>query len=119
MDSQAGPDREEGLTLPGGYRLSSMARLDLFDIVDYTLATWGEEQALRYLDGLEECFRLLAESPEIGRACEGVRPGYRRHEHQKHAIFYRADGEGVLIGRILHQRMLPNRRLLDESSADQ
>ena len=100
------------------YRLSRMARLDLFDIADYTLATWDEEQALRCLDGLEECFRLLAESPELGRACDGVRLGYRRHEHEKHAIFYRATGEGVFIGRILHQRMLPNRRLLDESEAD-
>ncbi len=100
------------------YRLSRMARLDLFDIADSTLATWGEEQALRYLDGLEECFHLLAESPEIGRACDRVRPGYRRHEHQKHAIFYRPDGEDVLIGRILHQRMLPDRRLLDASEAD-
>ena len=97
------------------YRLSRLARLDLIEIADYTVDTWGADQANRYLDRLEACFRQLAETPEIGRPCATVRPGYRRMEHQKHVIFYRAKKKGVLIGRILHQRMMPGRHLMDDA----
>lgn len=97
------------------YRLSRLARLDLIEIADYTLDTWGAAQANRYLDSLAACFEQLARTPEIGRPCTAVRPGYRRVEHQKHVIFYRMKRNGVFIGRILHQRMLPGRRLIDDS----
>lgn len=40
------------MTLPE-YRLSQLARFDLFEIADYTFETWGEDQAYRYLDDLE------------------------------------------------------------------
>jgi toxin ParE1/3/4 len=100
------------------YRFSALARLDLIEIGDYTLDTWGEEQALSYLDGLDECFERLASLPEMGRPCDRIRPGYRRIEYQKHVIFYRIDSEGLFISRILHQRMLPTGRLLDGPDAD-
>jgi toxin ParE1/3/4 len=100
------------------YRFSRLARLDLIEIADYTLDTWGEEQAYRYLDGLDECFQLLAQSPQIGRPCDRIRSGYRRIEHQKHVVFYRIEKDGVFIGRILHQRMLPSSRLLDDLRAE-
>ncbi len=97
------------------YRLSQLVRLDLLAIADYTVDTWGPEQANRYLDSLEACFRQLARTPEMGRLCTRVRPGYRRMEHEKHVIFYRAKKKGVFIGRILHQRMLPGRHLIEDS----
>jgi toxin ParE1/3/4 len=97
------------------YRLSRRARLDLIEIADYTVDTWGVEQAYRYLDSLEACFEQLARTPAMGRPCAMVRPGYRRMEHQKHVIFYRAKKKGVFIGRILHERMLPGGRLIDDS----
>lgn len=100
------------------YRLSRLARLDLFEIADYTLETWGEEQAYRYVDGLEACFHLLAESPGIGRAYDHLRSGYRRLEHSKHIVFYRVDSEGVFIVRILHERMIPRRYLLEYPQAE-
>lgn len=100
------------------YRLSALARLDLIEIADSTLDTWGEEQALSYHDGLEKCFERLASMPEMGRPCDRIRPGYRRIEYQKHVIFYRIDQEGVFISRILHQRMLPTGRLLDGPEAE-
>lgn len=90
---------------------------DLLAIADYTLDTWGEDQVYRYLAGLEDSFELLAESPGIGRKCHGIRPGYHRFEHEKHVIFYRVDEGGVFISRILHERMLPRHRLLDDSDS--
>jgi plasmid stabilization system protein ParE len=48
------------------YQLSKLARLDLIDIADYTVDTWGEEQAYRYLNSLEACFnRLKSAAPAI------------------------------------------------------
>ncbi len=96
------------------FRLSRLADADLTGIGAYTLRTWGEEQANRYLDGLEECCRRLADRPKFGRPCESVRPGLRRMEHGKHVVFFRREPGGILISRILHQRMLPERHLMDE-----
>jgi toxin ParE1/3/4 len=97
------------------YRLSRLARLDLIEIADYTVDRWGADQANRYLDSLAARFEQLARTPTIGRPCTSVRPGYRRMEHEKHVIFYRTKRNGVFIGRILHERMLPGRHLIDDS----
>jgi len=96
------------------YQLSKLARLDLIDIADYTVDTWGPEQAQRYLDSLEACFNRIVKAPGIGRSCDRIWPGYRRIEHQKHVVLYRADRDGILIGRVLHRRMLPSRHLIDD-----
>jgi toxin ParE1/3/4 len=97
------------------YALSRLARTDLFQIVDYALNAWGAEQAERYLDGLRDCLDQLSSSPGMGRPCERLRAGYRRFEHGKHVIFYRLDGQSIFISRILHERMLPDRRLIEDS----
>jgi toxin ParE1/3/4 len=59
------------------------------DIGAYTLRTWGEDQAIRYLDALERCCQQLADHPESGRLSEHIRPGLRRMEHARHVVFYR------------------------------
>jgi toxin ParE1/3/4 len=96
------------------YRFTRLARLDLIEIGDYTLDHWGADQANRYLDSLEKCFGLIAANPEIGRKCDRLRKGYRRIEHEKHVVFYRSHNAGILVVRILHQRILPENRALDE-----
>ena len=83
-------------------------------IADYTLERWGEDQVLRYLDGLEACCEKLAESPALGRTCDDIRPGLRRMEHGRHVIFYREDAEGILVLRIVHQGMLPGRQPMED-----
>jgi toxin ParE1/3/4 len=72
------------------------------------------EQANRYLDGLARCFEQLAQNPCMGRPCDGIRPGCRRMEQQRHVVFYKADKDGIFIVRILHQRMLPSRHLIED-----
>ena len=90
-------------------RFSRSAKADLLNIGAYTLSRWSEDQAIRYIEGLEDCCRGLAHSPRLGRACDDIAPGLRRIEHGRHVIFYREDAKGVLVSRILHQRMLPSR----------
>ena len=55
------------------YRLSRLAEADLLEIASYTLSSWGEDQAVRYMDALEACCWQLVNQPEVGRACDQVR----------------------------------------------
>ena len=93
-------------------RFSRRAEKDLLEITTYTLRAWGKAQASRYLDDLEGCCEMLANNPDLGRRCEEIRPGLRRLEHGRHVIFYRRARTGILVVRVLHQRMLP--RLSDD-----
>jgi len=90
-------------------RFSRLAERDLLSIGEYTMRTWGEAQADRYLSDLEECCHLLAVNPALGSACDPIRPGLRYIEQGRHAIFYRPESSGVYVVRVLHQRMLPER----------
>jgi toxin ParE1/3/4 len=96
------------------FRFSHRAEADLLSIAEYTLREWGRSQTARYVEELEVCGQTLADNPALGRLCDEVRPGLRRHEHGKHVIFYRQERGGILVSRILHQRMLPERHDLDD-----
>lgn len=97
-----------------GFRLSKLAQLDLIEIADYTIDAWVFEQAYRYLESLDHCFNLLATNPGIGHPCGQIRRGYRRMEHKKHVVFYRPDVNGILVSRILHERMLPGKQVFED-----
>lgn len=86
----------------------------MLNIASYTLRTWGEEQTIRYLDDLETCCQTLADNPALGRSCDEIRPGLHRMERGRHVVFYREDAAGILVSRILHQRMLPERQDIDD-----
>lgn len=96
------------------YRFSRRADADLLGIGGYTLRTWGEEQTIRYLDDLEKCCQMLADNPMLGRACDYIRPGLRRMEAGRHVVFYREVAGGILVSRILHQLMLPERQAIED-----
>jgi toxin ParE1/3/4 len=72
----------------------------------------------RYIGNLEVCCQVLADNPNIGRRCDDIRPGLRRHEHGKHILLYRQERGGILISRILHQRMLPERHAIDDDDEE-
>jgi len=97
------------------FRFSRRAAADLLSIGTYTLRTWGMDQAIRYIDDLEACCQILADNPALGRPCDEVRPGLRRKEHGRHVVFFRADTGSILISRILHQSMLPERQAFDDN----
>jgi len=98
-------------------RFSRRAEADLLAIGTYTFQTWGEEQAVRYLDSLEACCRRLADNPAIGRACDDISHALRRMEHGRHVIFYRKTVTGILVSRILHERMLPEKHGVGDDDA--
>jgi toxin ParE1/3/4 len=96
------------------FRFSRRAEADLFSIAEYTLRAWGEDQMFRYIDDLEECCQMLTNNPALGRACDHIRPGLRRMEHGRHVVFYRETPKGILVSRMLHQRVLPERQVIDD-----
>lgn len=91
-------------------RFSRSAKADLLGIGAYTLETWGKAQAERYLVGLAECTEMLAGNPLLGRLCDWIRPGLYRFEKGRHVVFYRKEEGGILVSRILHRSMLPDRQ---------
>jgi toxin ParE1/3/4 len=99
-------------------RFSRRAEDDLLGIADYTLRTWGEDQAIRYITGLEEFCQMLVSNPALGRSCDDIRLGLRRMESSQHVVFYREETEGILIARILHQDMLPERHAMDDDDCE-
>lgn len=89
------------------YKLSNLAVEDFTAIYEYTLLTFGATQADKYTDHLESTFNLLASSPLMGHECPEIGNEVRRHDHQRHAIFYRQREHDIFIIRILHQQMHP------------
>lgn len=93
------------------YRLTPAAVADLDSIWTHTAATWDQSQAETYLLAIGSALDLLATHPQLGRTCDDVRPGYRRHTCGSHIIFYRLGTDGIDVIRILHVRMDPDRHL--------
>ncbi len=89
-----------------GFVLTKAANADLKAIGHYTQATWGRDQRTRYLTLLDTGFRALADNPLMGKECDDIRPGYRKHQIERHIAFYRQSGSGQIeIVRVLHERM--------------
>ncbi|WP_409523871.1 type II toxin-antitoxin system RelE/ParE family toxin [Nitrincola sp. MINF-07-Sa-05] len=95
------------------YKLSNLAANDFSAIYEYTLLNFGTRQADAYTDDLESTFRLLTSSPQMGLECPEIAEGVRRHDHQRHTIFYRRREHDILIIRILHQQMEPLRHFFE------
>jgi toxin ParE1/3/4 len=94
------------------YLLSPAARADFEQIWDYTLERWGAQQAEDYLRDLVAGIERASANPLIGRACDDIRPGYRKLPAGSHVVFYRTTAVGVVdVVRVLHRRMDIDRHL--------
>jgi len=87
------------------YRLTKKALDDLRSIARYTEKTWGREQRNKYLSNMNSSFQMLANEPQLGRTCDEIKQGYRKHHLGRHLIFYRLIASRVEIIRILHDSM--------------
>ena len=89
----------------GSYTLSGEADSDIQNIAEASLRQWGLAQAEKYVLGLHETFQMLVEFPDLRRDASHIRPCYRKTETASHSVFHRTTPDGVLIVRVLHQRM--------------
>lgn len=89
------------------YRLSAAADARVDEIHAYTLETWGEAQADRYVRGLFDAFAAIARRQVVWRRLPaefGQDGWYARHE--RHVIYWRVLPDGAIgIVTSLHQRM--------------
>lgn len=89
---------------------SPAAAADIGAIWDYTAETWGMDQADRYVDDISAACTALASGERVGRKVD-VRDGYLKYPVGRHLIFYRQNGPGIIVIRVLHQSMDVERHL--------
>jgi len=85
--------------------VSTAAEADLTAIGRYTADIWGVDQKARYLGQIRSRFLQLRSKPDLGRARDEIRHGYRSVSTGRHVIVYREMDDVVEILRILHDRM--------------
>jgi len=93
------------------YRLSPKAREDMESVWLYTFSQWGHEQTEKYIDDLAAAVDLLTSNPRLGKNCDSIRRGYRKHPTLRHVIYYREVDYGIEIIRVLHDHQLAARHL--------
>jgi len=86
-------------------RLRPKAQADLNGIWEYTVETWGFDQAESYLRALNKTFETISQKPDLGRVYDEVYPGLRVCPSGKHLIFYFATDQEIDVVRVLHERM--------------
>lgn len=84
------------------FKLSVKARADIKKLFRYSFQQFGVNQAIKYKTGLEDCFQLLADNPDMGRKCDDTRKDYHRHEYERHIIFYRKRTHDIFITAIIY-----------------
>lgn len=82
------------------YRLTRAADRDFERIFEFGIDRFGLPQALDYQNGLKLRFDDLAARPKLYQAVDHIRQGYRRSVYRAHSIYYKLDGDDVLIIRI-------------------
>ena len=78
-----------------------LAAADILDIWDH-IAEDSLDQADRWVDMLDEKFRLLATQPLLGRAREELAPNLRSFPFGRYVIFYTPLHDGIDVVRVLH-----------------
>lgn len=88
------------------YVISLRAKEDIKSIATYTIKEFGEEQSLKYAQGLKKILDELANNPELGRRYVAVKNRMLlRYRYISHVIFYYIDGNVIFIVRILGGKM--------------
>jgi toxin ParE1/3/4 len=87
------------------YVLSPLARADLDNIWEHTSKRWDDDQAEAYLRMIQAAIDTVSANPKLGRRCDEVRAGYRRHRAGSHLILYRETSDAIDIVRVLHEKM--------------
>ncbi len=69
------------------YRISRQASAVIDEIIRYTIANFGDEQASDYVAGLYHSFELLTDNPKLGRVWSGG--DKRLYIYRSHYVLYR------------------------------
>lgn len=87
------------------YKLSSKAEFDLTVMYEFGISKFGLSQAQMYFLSMHETFEILSKNNDLGRdASEYIRE-LKIFTYKSHTIFFQITTEGILIIRVLSQRM--------------
>ncbi len=78
-----------------------LAEADILEIWDY-IADDSLAATDRWVDRLDEQFRLLAAQPMMGRARDELAPGVRSFPFGRYVVFYVPLDDGIDVVRVLH-----------------
>lgn len=78
-----------------------LAETDIVEIWNY-IADDSVAAADRWVDRLDEQFRVLAMQPAMGRARDELAPGVRSLPFGRYVIFYVPLDDGIDVVRVLH-----------------
>ena len=81
------------------------AENDLIEIWVYTLQTWGEAQAEKYLGILQAEIEHIGRDPTAGRSRFAIRADYWSQTIEHHIVFCTFNDTEVRIRRVLHGAM--------------
>ncbi len=97
------------------FRLSNSAVLELMDIAIYGDENNGMDASDAYRARLEYRFSEIAEQPLLYPSVEHIRAGYRRSVLDGLSIYYRIEGDDVVIVRltIKHASAIPCPNMLN------
>ncbi|MCP9237904.1 type II toxin-antitoxin system RelE/ParE family toxin [Lewinella sp. JB7] len=87
------------------YKLSGQAEIDIAEMYESGIEMFGLSQAQDYMLQLHDLFETLADGPELGRDASRYAPNLLRLNFKAHAVFYLPIEAGILIVRVLGQRM--------------
>ena len=91
------------------------AEADLQETAEYTIAVWGADQALSYIQDLRRTIESLATSALQNQLHGDVLPGLRRKRSGMHHIYYLVNKEAVEILAVIHVQRDPGSRLESET----
>lgn len=97
------------------YKLRQTAKDNLKEIGRYALKNSGEAQRNYYLKGLAKHFKLLSESPKLGRPRDDIKKGCRCSDYGKHVVFYRIRKEYIDVLAVVPISMLPEYHLQNKN----
>jgi len=90
-----------------GFRLTPDAQTDLIEIRRFTIRQWSNAQSQKYLSGLQQSIRLLAETPSLSKSRRDVGPNVLSFPCSSHVIYYVVYEQQFVVFGVLHKRMVP------------
>jgi toxin ParE1/3/4 len=84
------------------YYLTNAAEQDIIRIYRHGIRVFGEKQAEKYHNGLEQVFSFLTEHPLAARERHELSPPLRIYPYGAHIILYKREGDDILIVRVRH-----------------
>jgi toxin ParE1/3/4 len=83
--------------------LTEEARTDLDDILDYGVRHWGIDRGFAYVEDIRAVMDDMLDQNKPGGAAEDIATGLRRQFAGSHSIWFRLNGERLVVIRVLHQ----------------